>query len=452
VCFFSFYKLSESPQTWTDEGLIVQTAQNLVGQGIYGFQIAPGQVLSPSFISTSYPVTFPIAVSFYIGGIGLYQARVVMALYIIALLALIWLYIRRENPYWALATTAILATFPPIYGQGKNVLGEVPGLVFLLLSAYFLRKIEDGNWTWKNIILFGIFSGICVATKPIFILLLPGFVLISYFLFVRKEFKFKKLLLLGFSFVLPIFAWVHFQFQSSDSISSVLGYYSNPHSLNILETVRFNVVDFLQHGHTLFSGTLFLLWSFVFLKSAWKKETSLSEVFLYIFSVFIFANYFRNPPYYRYFFVAEILCLMFFVRNINIILKDLKHKRYIILLLLSALITSQLYSMVSGSWVASAYNSHRTAIMQNAIGSLSSRVPVFVYQSPEAVVFLKHFNYYQYFSGTKTTEFGAIDLQKLKNGDDLQVLTKPDFVSQFPELFNKYHEVSRFDRYVLLYR
>ncbi len=450
--FFSFYKLSESPQTWTDEGLIIQTSQNIVGQGIYGFQVAPGNIISPSFISTSYPVTFPVALSFYSFGVGLLQARLVMALFILALLGSICLYIGFNKRSWVFATLGILATFPPIYGQGKNVLGEVPGLFFLVLSAYFLNKIERGEGSKINIVSFGFLAGLSLVTKPIFIVLVPGLFFVIWMLRRREQLRAGDLFLLISAIILPIFAWIHIQFLSSDSVAMVVGYYSNPHSLGLFQSIYVNLLDFITHGHTLFAGALFALWSFVFLRLVWKKEVTLSEIFLYIFSVFIFINYFRNPPYYRYFFVAEILSLTFLFRNLQFIVRNFKYRYYVIGASLSALVAFQVYGVTVTSWVASAYASRRTEVMQENISAIPSTTPVFFYQAPEAVIFLKHFNYYQYFSGTKTTEFGGENLDMLKKGEKLIVLTKADLVPKFPELFTKYHEVGSFDRYVLLSR
>ena len=103
VLFLATYKLTESPPTWMDEGLIIQPVKNLVESGVYEVQIAPDHFVSPSFISTSYPVTFPIALSFKLFGVGLLQARAVMVLYILLFISVVFLlckYCLRET--WAI--------------------------------------------------------------------------------------------------------------------------------------------------------------------------------------------------------------------------------------------------------------------------------------------------------------------------------------------------------------
>ena len=162
--FFTFYKLSESPPTWMDEGLITQTSRNLAMQGRYAIQTAPGEFISPGIISTSYPVTFPIALSYELFGVGILQGRIVMAFYILFFFALAYLLIRKHyGVKVALLSLSLLVTFGPVYGHGKNVLGEVPGLAWLLFGLLLFDR-----W-WA-----GFLFGLCLVTKPIFILLLPG--------------------------------------------------------------------------------------------------------------------------------------------------------------------------------------------------------------------------------------------------------------------------------------
>lgn len=451
VIFLSFYQLSESPVTWTDEGLIIQTSANLVGQGVYGFQIAPEHIISPSFISTSYPITFPIALSFYLFGTSLFNARVVMALFILALIALVWFSLRKGSKEHLLWTLVLLVSFPPLYGQGKNVLGEVPGLVFFLMSAYFLSKLEQGHATKKTLLSIGFFAGLCIATKPIFILVLPGFLLSFFILYKKNKLQVAELLLVAVSLLAPVGIWIFVQFFGTDTLSSVMGYYSNPHSLDIFSAILLNLKDFLTNFRTLFAGGVFLLWSFVLLRTYLQKiHIKTYEVYLYTFSFLVFMNYFRNPPYYRYFFLAEVLGLLFLVPNLFNLVGLSKLWKVLVRGGLLALISIQFYQLALGSWVAGSYGSHRTQVMQETLSSLSSSSPIFIYQAPEAIVFLKTYNYYQYFSGTKTTEFGAENLSLLTQGKEFTIVTKKDLISLHPELFSHYHITKEFDRYVLL--
>lgn len=455
VIFSSFYRLTESPPTWTDEGLIVQTAQNLSGQGKYGFQTAPGDIISPSFISTSYPVTFPIALSFKIFGENIFSARLVMAIYIILTILLVFLLFRTRPKEEVFLALALISTFPPLYGHGKNVLGEVPGLFFVLLSAIFLKKIEMELEINKNRLLnwifFGLFAGLALSTKPIFILLIPALIFVIF----RMYFRENALNLKGVSFLLiscfvPVLLWLNFQFFSTDSWQSVLHYYSNPHSINITSAVVSNIKDYVSHPRTLFAGMIFLIWSIaVYYRYRKKEHIYLYEYFLYTFSFFVFVFYFRNPPYYRYFFLAETLSLIFLTNNLFLFFNKGLYKATI-KALLCVLVFYQGYSLYFNSWVADSINSNKSKIMSEVIGKIPEDKVVFFYQAPEAVIFLKHFNYYQYFSGTVTTEFGGSSLMYLDTRKDLSVITREDLFINNPVLFKDYKVLNKFDRYVTL--
>lgn len=451
VIFNSFYKLSESPATWTDEGLIVQTAQTLVGRGVYSFQVAPTELISPSFISTSYPVTFPIALSFYLFGISLLHARIVMALYIITLFLSVFLLFRhriKEGLLWALL---LIASFPPLYGHGKNVLGEIPGLFFLLMSAFFLKSTEDDKDNLTKWAFFGLFFGLTVATKPIFILMIPAFLFILYKIYISDKYmdlkKFGVLFIFSF---LPVLIWFNVHFFSTDSWLSVVNYYSNPHALKIIPAILLNLKDFVSHARTLFAGSIFLFWSFVLGRSYYKKkDIPLYESYLYITSLFIFIFYFRNPPYYRYFFVPEALSLIFLSFNLFALSQNKNWVRNTVGAMLLLLVVFQLRELYFSSWVADSYASTKTATMENVISAIPSDKTVFFYQAPEAVIFLKSFSYYQYFSGTTATEFGQGNLHFIKDRSDLLIVTRKNLFLQKLDLFSSYHITQEFDRYVL---
>lgn len=451
VVFTSFYKLSESPVTWTDEGLIVQTSQNLVGQGVYGFQVGPNQLISPSFISTSYPVTFPIALSFYMFGINLLHARWVMALYIIFLVSLVFFLFRREveeKIFWALL---LVSSFPPLYGHGKNVLGEIPGVFFVLSSAFFLKRVEEEKNNTKNWVLFGIFFGLAVATKPIFILLTPALFFTLYRMYRIGGFlDYEKIFVLFISSSIPFIIWLLTQFFSTDSWISVIGYYSNPHSVEIIPAIIANIKDFITNSRTLFAGGTFLVWSIVLGLSLYKKRhVYIYESYLYVLSLFVFIFYFRNPPYYRYFFIAEFLSIIFLSFNLFSLSGKVWQKN-IVRIFLCALCIFQFQQLYFDSWVASSFQSKKTRVMSEVIGDISDKEKVFFYQAPEAVIFLKHFNYYQYFSGTTATEFGEKNIYLIKDEKNIVVITRSDIFLKEPNLFSGYHIAKGFDRYVLL--
>src|ERR1051326_6513130 len=80
----AFYKLSDSPGIWYDEGYYFQLAVNVVHYGREVIQLAPHEFMSAWSITVGYPLIYPVALSMKLFGIGVLQARVPMALFIIA--------------------------------------------------------------------------------------------------------------------------------------------------------------------------------------------------------------------------------------------------------------------------------------------------------------------------------------------------------------------------------
>jgi hypothetical protein len=54
-----------------DEGIIIETARNLASHGIPGLRISPTEIVSGGYVTTSYPVTYPISLLFKKYGVNL---------------------------------------------------------------------------------------------------------------------------------------------------------------------------------------------------------------------------------------------------------------------------------------------------------------------------------------------------------------------------------------------
>ena len=93
---FGTYRLTESPATWDDEGMIGQLSINLATHGIMGIQEAPGVFQSGAFMSVGFPYLFPLALSFKIFGVGILQARAVSIAFGVLFILLMYAYIKRE--------------------------------------------------------------------------------------------------------------------------------------------------------------------------------------------------------------------------------------------------------------------------------------------------------------------------------------------------------------------
>ena len=92
-------------------------------------QLAPEKITPISHLTVGYPLIYPLALLFKIFGISILKARVLMVFFIMSLVLISYLAIKkRYGLNQSLLSIALLVTFPPLYGNGKSVLGEVPGL------------------------------------------------------------------------------------------------------------------------------------------------------------------------------------------------------------------------------------------------------------------------------------------------------------------------------------
>jgi hypothetical protein len=159
-------ELDRMPPLWWDEGWTLNVARNWVEQGLFG-QLLVGQPAPPG-LSAAFPVVAPIALAFKFLGVGVWQARLVGVLFTFGALALLF-YLARQlfnrAIAWGTLAAALLMLFPPELHPlivGRQVLGEMPGL-FYLLGGYvvFLLALRRAWFVPLSVILWGI----ALATK-----------------------------------------------------------------------------------------------------------------------------------------------------------------------------------------------------------------------------------------------------------------------------------------------
>lgn len=442
--FLSTYRLTESPPTWLDEGIITQSALNMSDTGLHtALQSAPGHFVSAGYISTSYPVTYPLAASFALFGTGLLQARAVMALFIIGFVALAYLLLKREmSPWQALAGLLLITSFAPLYGNGKNVLGEVPGLFLLTAFLLFVKRIETRSTTLLDFAGAGLLLGLVVVTKPIFILLLPVVGAVSLFSF--KQWTIEKAATAVGGFIAPVWLWLLVQFNG-ETVGEMFAIYANPHHNDLAFSLVHNVLGFLTQPQPLYAALLLGVWLIsLVVRMRGKQEISRVEHIAAGFALLVYAAYVRGAEYYRYFFLGEVFALMYLPKALS----TLWSKKLVTLLVvaLSLLIATQLYQSFWSSWVADHYDAHRSRALAT-LGTLPPERSVLVYQAPEAVVFLPTKKYSQYLNILHVAIVGEENRTRLVQGAfDFVVLPH----EQIPEVnLSNYIFVRTLDRYSL---
>ncbi len=461
--FASTYRLTESPGIWFDEGLYTQTAITLAEQGRQVLQTAPDTFVSARTITGGYPFIYPLSLSYKLFGVGVLQGRAVMVLFILGFFLLSYLLVRRLFGATSAAWTAlIVATFPMLYGNGKSVLGEVPGLFFLVASLVALLWLErSGYRNWKRAALFGLVAGLCIVTKPIFVLLLPA-LLIVFLLRLRTIPLRWDTFVAGFVALLaPLALWLHLQFQNGDTLPQILSFYANPYSEpHVMALVLQNIHRLLTESTPLFTLGLIALWGVSLIFRRREQPTS-TELSAFAFCLIILAAYLRLPGWYRYFFPATMVALLFLpyagvdiFNRLRASVPILNRALWLPYAVLALFALGQLYLLTFSSYVADYYPSHRVEDLSKALSHLPASGSIFVYNIPEVVVLLPTHNFYQFMQAhendTDAEIIGADQIPLLDTGTvDFIITGKGDYAAH-PEQFPKYKLRETANRYAIL--
>ncbi len=449
----ALYRLPENPPTWLDEGAITQVSINLAHSGTYGLQTAPGHFVSTDFLTTSLPVIYPVALSFFLFGTSILDARMVMVIFMGLLCVFSYFLIRmlaterkRELPILSLY---LLVTFAPLYGHGKNVLGEVPGLMFFVASlvAFHFAERRSGLWLW---ILSGAFLGLSATTKPIYLFIIAPSALLTLLIY-RKRFSLKNIGVYAVSASSILMLWFFVHVTNVVALKEIL-LSANTNNVALSTRLFENGIRFVSEPQPLYFLALLALWWIALVYRRWKRiEISSVELFAGIFAVTNLILYLASRGFYRYFFPAEILALIFL--PLALYTMPLKEQyRAIFLKACTAfivfLVLLQGYQTFFRSWISEYRSSARSALLSEHLRGIPGERSVFFYNVPEAVIFLPSQNYYQYLWFGDNTIRGEENLPILFRGE-------PDFVlvdGKFPDtdkISPLYIEISRFDKYVL---
>lgn len=461
VLFFSLYKLTESPPVWYDEGIYSQLAINSALFSSNDIQIAPGEFVSGAFVTGGYPFIQPVALSFRLFGIGIFQSRIVMAGFIVLLVTLLFVLTKKMfGSRYAILAAFLCALFPVLYGNGKNMLGEVPGLVYLFCFLWATYELERKKYQGTIQYIFaGLSAGLCVSTKPLF-LVLGGAVLIAVILHRRSVVWNMKGLLNGLvAFLIPLVIWFSFQFEQGDSMVAIANYYANPYGIaDVGQQIVTNFVRFFTESSPVYLLVLSLIWigSFV-IRVSKKVPVSLTEKIALIFTVLVLAAYLRTAGWYRYFFVAQIVTIAFVPHAVSVWITMFvqKYKSWrgrdtsisnvssfrITLGCCTLLFLIQGYQLLFTSWVATHYSSTKSAELTEFFSTVPPDTTYFLYDVPEIVEFLPHQSYYQYLAPTRALVFGVSQVKKLDAGIPDVVISSGIKWPEVLALTDKYEQI-----------
>ncbi len=201
VFFLVFFNLTRFPAPWFDEGSHLHVPKTLVQDGVYADISSEGFRYYGPTIGVGPTVMLPVAAMFKLFGIGLLQARLVMALYLLAAIYTFYRLVDHVSGKWvALVALALMLSSRNVLflEYGRQLLGEVPGFFFLSLALYlWLSKWNENNW--KRLSLIGLFFGLAMITKYQYLIFLAPMLILSWFLdiFYYKNFTHRNFLIPG---------------------------------------------------------------------------------------------------------------------------------------------------------------------------------------------------------------------------------------------------------------
>jgi hypothetical protein len=147
--------LDSVPALWWDEGWTLSVARNWAEYGHYGRFLA-GHPTARG-LEFGFPVTGAVALSFRLFGVGIFQARLVAVILTLATLVLFYQVTRRfYNRSIAVATLIVLISLGcradiNLLLMGRQVLGEMPSLMFLLAGYLCFLSAEKRIWLFMPV-------------------------------------------------------------------------------------------------------------------------------------------------------------------------------------------------------------------------------------------------------------------------------------------------------------
>lgn len=190
ILLLAFINLPYAPRTWFDEGSHLHVPKTLIQYGVYADRSSEGFRYFGPTVGVGPTVMLPIAGVFQLTGIGLLQGRLVISCYLLLAFAAFSLLVQRlyglRVALLALALLLASRTFnyEGMIEYGRQVLGEVPGIAFLLLGClawvYAVSSI-GGRHLWFTL-LAGLGFGLALVTKNQFVLIVPPTLVLIGFL------------------------------------------------------------------------------------------------------------------------------------------------------------------------------------------------------------------------------------------------------------------------------
>lgn len=187
-----------------DGAMNVQVAENLMNNGMYSANY-PLSSLFDVKIQTGITVNLPTAIILKVFGKNLGNAVLINSIYIVALFILVaWSFkVLKINAKWALFTIVAFICTPYFFRYGMGLYGEIPTLVWIILSIIFLEKNKENSD--KYFFFSGICYGLAYLTKTVSLIGLPAILFVfTYRWLIKKDLNMGEIAIWGLGFISPI--------------------------------------------------------------------------------------------------------------------------------------------------------------------------------------------------------------------------------------------------------
>ncbi len=343
VVAVSLPNLTTKPRLWFDEGINIEFAKNFLEFGRLDALIAPGVFsgMTRFYQASGYPLLLPLSAFFALFGSGPAQARSYMLCWMVIALISVFIFVRRlAGKEEALMVSLLVATFASFHDNGRAVMGEIPGFVFLLWALYWAF--------WKDsYVMSGMLFGLAISAKPsVYISVLPA---IAVLLWAERKNFWKNGFKIFAGLVPPFLVRIWFVMPDMFSLAAwkeVIGLFQNPFGSGISpwSYIMDNIASIPRTYTILYFGLFTAVILFDYFRKA-EKDPVYRKFFSFaiIYNFFAFLYYLKSPGWLRYMIAADLLTYILMVVAVKDILSGLFKKNLIFYLAVSGLIVFQAF-------------------------------------------------------------------------------------------------------------
>ncbi|MDO8499684.1 MAG: glycosyltransferase family 39 protein [bacterium] len=426
IVFVALWHLPTNPPSWFDEGIFHQVITSLVNNGRMSVQLAPGVWSESALISVGYPVFYPAVAAFYLFNDSVLVLRLVAVAFLFGLV--IFYYRLAKTVYGtrsAILSLLLLALFSPLYGNGKNFLGEVPGLFYFVTALSVLAVAENMRRreliSYRRFFIAGLFFGLAAASKPNFLVIIPA--IICAFLWqwrwsLGATSGRRAFFVTGLGVALPLIFWAFTQFTGATSSSQIFAHYSNPYYINDFWPIisrnlqRFFTESTPAHFLFLAIAALYLL----YVKVWQRRPLALVEITVVAFVGAIFLFYVRTAGWYRYFFPAHVMLFIFLPQALEYFFTS-RAGRYASVLLVSAVAGLAIFQTLPMIQERFHSGADVPTLFQPVLDSVDSSENALFYSLPQLAARFHGSNYAQYIKMSDHLALGEDNLARLRRGE-----------------------------------